>query len=303
MTELLVPILVFVSVLALGGAFLTARVARREPLRARLAEDGDEGLGLQAQDGKSLLRRTAERMAITAAVGKPSTQLQEDLAKAGYHSPHAARLYLGAKVLLFVMTGAALTMLVARAETSSLMKMFVALGGATFMSFVPNVVVARRKARRGGEIQRRLPDALDLLEICVSSGMALDAAWNAVADEVRSVSPVLADEMALTNLELHLGSPRATAMRRMAERTGADEISSLAGVLVQSDKFGTSIRDALRTFAGAMREERSAQAAEDAERMAVKLLFPLVLFIFPTVLIIGVGPVGIKLVEFFRGGG
>jgi tight adherence protein C len=135
------------------------------------------------------------------------------------------------------------------------------------------------------------------MEICVSAGMGMDMAWNLVGDEIRPVCADLADEMALVNLEMHLGSPRADAMRNMADRSGADEIASLATVLVQTEKFGTSVGDALRTFAASMRDERTYRVEEKAEKTAVKLLFPMVLCIFPAVLIVVAGPAVITLIK------
>ncbi len=122
-------------------------------------------------------------------------------------------------------------------------------------------------------------------------------AWNSVARQIRGVSGAFADEMELTNLEINLGVPRSTAMRHMAERTGAEDISSLVALLIQSDRFGASIVDALRTFAQSMRESRSQEASEAAEKMSVKLLFPMVLFIFPALLIVMVGPAILELVK------
>ena len=144
-----------------------------------------------------------------------------------------------------------------------------------------------------------LPDALDLLEICISAGMGLDTAWNAVADEVRHVCPTLADEMALANLEMHLGAPRAVALRHMAERTTCEDLSSLVAIMVQSERFGTSIASALQTFAASMRQVRSQRAEEKAEKMAVKLIVPMVAFIFPAVMIVLAGPAGITLSRIF----
>ncbi|MHC4743966.1 MAG: type II secretion system F family protein [Planctomycetota bacterium] len=118
-----------------------------------------------------------------------------------------------------------------------------------------------------------------------------------VANEIQQVSTVLSNEMALTNFEIHLGANRAEAMRRMAERTGAEELASLAAILVQTDRFGTSMGTALREFAKSMREERGFKAEESAEKMAVKLIIPMVLFIFPAVMIIIIGP---AVVSIFR---
>jgi tight adherence protein C len=168
---------------------------------------------------------------------------------------------------------------------------------SALFSFLPNFWVSVRRDRRRLDVQIHLADAVDLLEICVSSGMGLDMAWNSVSDEMRRVSTTLADEMALTNLEIHLGAPRAQAMRNMAARTGAEEISSMVATIVQSDRFGTSIADALRVFATSMREQRSQKAEEAAEKMAVMLLFPMVLCIFPAMLIVVAAP---SVITFFK---
>jgi tight adherence protein C len=162
--------------------------------------------------------------------------------------------------------------------------------------------VTIRRHKRTGDVRRNLPDAIDLLEICVSSGMGLDMAWNAVCDEFRGVSAILADEMALSNLEMHLGAPRADAMRNMAKRTGVEDISSLVATLVQSERFGTSVSQALRTYADAMRQERSCRAEEAAEKLAIKLLFPMVMFIFPCMFLVILGPAGVRIKEMFLGG-
>jgi len=121
--------------------------------------------------------------------------------------------------------------------------------------------------------------------------------WNAVTAEMHTVSSILADEMALTNLEMHLGAPRALAMRHLADRTKADELASLVAVMVQSERFGTSMSDAMRTFASSMREQRSHKAQEEAETMAVKLIFPMIIFLFPAVVLVTAGPAGISLVH------
>ena len=162
---------------------------------------------------------------------------------------------------------------------------------------VPNMLVTKRRNARSANIRRHLADAIDLLEVSVSAGLGLDVAWNMVADEIRRVSHVLADEMALTNLEIHLGSPRGIAMRNLVNRTDVKEIAMLVAVMAQSERFGTSIADALSTFAATMREGRSSRAEETAERLAVRMLFPMVLFIFPAIFVIAVGPAGMTIAE------
>jgi tight adherence protein C len=162
--------------------------------------------------------------------------------------------------------------------------------GAVCLFFVPNMVIMLRLRKRHREICEHLPEAIDLLEICVSSGIGLGMAWNIVADEIQHVSSTLAGAMALTNFEIHLGVTRVEAMRHMAVRTGVDELSSLSATLVQSERFGTSIAATLKVFAESMREERYSAAEESAEKMAVKLSVPMVLFIFPAIIIIVAGP-------------
>jgi tight adherence protein C len=161
--------------------------------------------------------------------------------------------------------------------------------------FLPNLVVLARERKRREETRRYLPDVVDLLEICVSSGIGLDMAWNMVAEQIHHVSPVLATAMDLSNFEIHLGATRTEAMRNMAMRTGADQLSSLATILVQSERFGTSVAVALREFADSMREERRMTAEESAEKMAVKLIVPMVLFIFPAIIIVTIGPAAINI--------
>lgn len=298
MYEMIIPFLAFLSVMAMGGAILAVRAAKRAGLKERLRDDGmplepDQGshprlLGLMNRIGKGLSSKG------------PSAGLKAELSRAGYYSSAAPTVYLGAKMLLLLLGGGVLVLLLVPTELSNQAKLFFISIGAGMLFLLPNMVVSSKRRRRRNEMRQHLPDAFDLLEICVSSGMGLDMAWNCVADEVRRVSPVLADEMALTNLEMHLGAARPVALRHMAERTGADEITSLVAVLVQSERFGTSIGDTLRTFAESMRELRSRRAEEAAEKMPVKMLFPLVGFIFPSLMVVLIGPAALQLAKFFK---
>lgn len=216
--------------------------------------------------------------------GRSSTTLWEQMIQAGYLHPYAPPIYTGIKLLLFVigLLAAMFLVTVFPSERHFSTKMMTVFLGGTALFFLPNFVISYRLKKRHDEIYRNLPQAIDLLEICVSSGLGLDMAWNIVADEVRQVSPVLSGSMSLTNFEMHLGVSRIEAMKHMAERTGVDDLKSLAAILIQTDRFGTSIADTLRVFAQSIREERSFSAEEMAERMSVKLLVPMILFIFPT---------------------
>jgi tight adherence protein C len=292
--EHLVPFLTFASVIAIGGGIIAARVARRDPIKARLQKD--DLLAPQGTKPKSM--DVVERLGSTLSGTKgASSQLKQQLIQAGYHEPSAPSIYIGSKLLLLLAGfGASASALLPLPIAIHYKVLGIAMIPA-LLSFLPNFWVSVRRSKRRLDVQIHLADAVDLLEICVSSGMGLDMAWNSVSDEMRRVSTTLADEMALTNLEIHLGAPRAQAMRNMAGRTGAEEISSMVATIVQSDRFGTSIADALRVFATSMREQRSQKAEEAAEKMAVMLLFPMVLCIFPAMLIVVAAP---SVITFFK---
>ena len=330
MAQRLIPILVFLCVLTLGGAVLLYRGWRRRVLEERLYGKGQPGGpfggyggaggaggaagnaamnqyytggaggGAMALEPHSRLVNTVEQIG-RAVSSKPEASLREELAQAGFYHDSAPTIYVGAQLMLGLI---ALTLGGALAFSFDIALVFRACIMIAFLAIcalLPNIYVKLRRRRRTAEVRGTLPDAIDLLEICVSSGMGMDTAWNAVCDEFRGVSPILADEMALSNLEMHLGAPRADAMRNMAKRTGVEDINSMVATLVQSERFGTSISQALRTYADAMRAERSQRAEEKAEKLAVLLLFPMVMFIFPCMFIVILGPAGIKIKDMFAG--
>lgn len=290
LTQWLIPILVFLSVLALGAAAAIVMAGRRRSLRARLTAPGQT----MAAPEPAVVR-AARRVGSAATLGTVSQRLREQLARAGYYRPSAATTYLGLKVILLIGGAVAGVAGVAATDLPMGLKAYLVAMAAAAAFFAPNVIVRLIRARRLREIRNHLPDAVDMLEICVTAGMGLDAAWAAVGEEVRGVSPTLADEMTLVDLEVQLGTSRTEAMRNMSRRTGADELGSLVALLVQSDRFGTSVAEALRVFAASSREARSARAEMAAEQLAVKLVFPMILFVFPAMLIVMVGPAGMAL--------
>ncbi|MCZ6850723.1 MAG: type II secretion system F family protein [Planctomycetota bacterium] len=295
MVELLIPILIFVAVLAVGSAVTAALIGRSKSIQMRLRLN-DSASGVEPSAGGNGLAGVLGRMAAAFSFGA-TPKLKKELANAGYYGDAAAQTYIGLKLLLLFFGLAATALALIPLDLALPIKINLTIFVAVVLFFVPNLVARARRNKRRSEAREFLPDAVDLLEVCVSAGMGLDMAWNSVSDEVRRVSPVLADEMALTNLEIRLGASRTDAMRHMAERTGANELSSLVVLLVQAERFGTSVADALRLFANTMRTTRSERAEEAAEKMAVKLLFPLVLFIFPVMLIVMAGPAAITLVR------
>jgi tight adherence protein C len=304
MYEILVPLLVFLSVLAIGGAVVEARATRKQTLAARLKDSAWlESEALRRDRGPRWLGLFGH-VGSAVSGGRTSPGLRAELASAGFHHRSAGFIYLGTKIFLMIVALVTLTVVLLPLESLSFpAKVLLIVVGTGVVFFIPNAVIGHRRTKRKGEIQRHLADALDLLEICVSAGMGLDAAWNWVEEQMRIVSATLADEMALCTLEMHLGAPRAAAMRHMAERTEVEDIVAMVGVLVQSEQFGTSISDALRTFASTMRDTRSMRAEESAEKMPLKMLFPLVLLIFPAVLVVICGPSAIRWTEIMSGRG
>ena len=286
-----------VTFMAFGGAVVLVQNARREAAAARQRATTAEGTPADLEDGPRLIR-TVFRLGEAVSKGKTSRNLREELAAAGFHNQSAAGIYIGTKLLLLIAGAITLAVLVIPADMAFAMKLTFIVGGSAMLFFIPNLAVGIRRDKRRAEVKKVLPDAVDMLEICVSSGMGIDAAWTAVGDEIRRVSPTFADEMELTNLEVSLGVPRAVAMRHMADRTGAEDLSSLVALLVQSERFGAGIIEALTTFAKTMRETRGQRAEEAAEKMAVKLLFPMVMFIFPALILIMVGPALIQLKNY-----
>jgi tight adherence protein C len=283
--------------MALGGAVILVQNARREAAAARIRATTEDAAPQDIEDGPRLIR-TVFRLGEAVSKGKSSRNLREELAAAGFHNQSAAAIYMGTKLIMLIAGAITLSVLVIPAEFAFAIKLTMIVGGSALMFFLPNLAVGIRRDKRRAEVKKVLPDAVDMLEICVSSGMGIDAAWTAVGDEIRRVSPTFADEMELTNLEVSLGVPRAVAMRHMADRTGAEDLSSLVALLVQSERFGAGIIEALTTFAKTMRETRGQRAEEAAEKMAVKLLFPMVMFIFPALILIMVGPALIQLKSY-----
>jgi tight adherence protein C len=292
-------VLTFVSVFCLGGAVVVMNLSRRKRLTMRLAVSGPPALPGASTAPQSAIVRGLTNLGQAVGGKGPSSELRQRISQAGLTSPHAVPLYMGLKFASMLISLTALVSIVSFLDTTMAIRTLIVLGGTAIFFFLPNLILRQMAERRCAEVRRHLPDVVDLLEICVSGGMGLDTAWNAVAAEVRSVTPLTADEMALTNLEVLLGAERGEAIRNMAIRTGAKELESLVAVLVQSQRFGTSISEALRVFAQTMREMRSQRAEEQAEKMAVKMLFPMVLFIFPVVLIVAAGPAVLTLVEIF----
>ncbi len=241
----------------------------------------------------------------TPALAKPLEPKSEEelsrlklkLAAAGFRSDTASKAFLGLKFVGLV-AGLLLgggTFFPFFGATQQTMVMTIGLAGGLF--YLPDLALWLIARSRQKAIFLGLPDALDLLVVCVEAGLGLDQALRRVAEETRKTCRALADELNLVNFQLQMGRPRAEVLRELGERTGVADLRTLAAVLIQAEKFGSSVAQALRTQSDAMRIRRRQIAEEKAAKTAVQLIFPLVLFIFPGIFVVLVGPAAITMVR------
>ena len=231
------------------------------------------------------------------AEGWESSPIRLRFLHAGYRGDGPVMLYFGAKTLLAVVLPILVYFYVVLGDAKYTMNGMLAqllLAGA-FGYYLPNLVLSRLVFVRQREIFENFPDAADLLMVCVEAGLGLDAALVKVTEEMRLKSEALAEELHLLNLELRAGSSRDKALRNLAQRTGVEEVTNFATMLIQADRFGTSIGDSLRVFSDMLRTKRRMRAEEMAAKIPLKLLFPMVLCIFPTLLLVLLGPAFIQI--------
>lgn len=226
-----------------------------------------------------------------------ASELKMKLTHAGFRSDSAVSVYLGlrfASLLIFSIVGAAIYVPKSGMTMTTLkyMAAFVGLG-----MYLPQIVLWFLISSRKQEIFLTLPDTLDLLVVCVEAGLGLDAAMRKVSEEMKEHCKVLSEEMQLSNFQLQMGRPRRDVLHDLGVRTGVDDVRSLAAILIQADRFGSSIAQALRVQSDSMRVKRRQLAEEKAAKTAVQLIFPLVLFIFPSIFVVLVGPAAIKITE------
>ncbi len=225
------------------------------------------------------------------------SKLKSTLSSAGFRSDAAGSVYLGLKffglVVGLLLGGGTITAV--RGVNRDSLLWSVGLAGLFF--YLPDLVVRFLASSRKQAIFLGLPDALDLMVVCVEAGLGLDQAMRRVADEMKNTYRVLATEFALSNFQLQMGRPRVEVLHELGMRSGVPDLRALAAVLIQTDRFGSSVAQALRTQSDSMRIRRRQLAEEQAAKTAVKLIFPLVLFIFPGIFVILVGPAAITMVR------
>ncbi len=273
------------------------RLKRLDPTTHPNGASGEPSLMRQQTRVQELLEMAAP------ALSKPfmpksdleQSQLKLRLATAGWRSESAVPIYLGFKFVL-TLAGIALSAMVF-APTNGINMRFWSLVAmcAGFGFYIPDLILYWRRKGRQDAIFYALPDALDLMVVCVEAGLGLDAAMRRVSEEIGETYPILAQEFELANMQVQMGRPRREVLHDLGIRNGVDDLRSLAAILIQADRFGSSIGQALRVQSDSMRTRRKQQAEERAQKCAVKLLIPLILFIFPGVFVVLVGPAGIMI--------
>jgi tight adherence protein C len=297
--QLLLAFGVLLISVAVAAGFVTLEVLnRRAPARQRLREGGTVSVletSLPLSDSE-LDPRLARATRFLPRSPKEMTRLRKRLARAGFHGAMAPVTYsiveFGLPLLIFLLS------LILLGPTRGLF--FGALFGLVGY-MLPGVWLSREVTKRKKAIGNGLPDALDLLIVCVEAGLGLDQAIVKASEELAVSHPALAEELIILTTEIRAGKPRMEAFKNFAARTKVDEVRQLVSMLVQTDRFGTSVAQALRTQAEVSRTKRRQNAEERAAKIGVKLVFPLVFFLFPAMYVVTLGPAIIKFVRFFAG--
>ena len=297
MDLMLALVAVFASVALLTAAAASAVLSRTSAGRRRLfalqmPTPQHAVAGGVLTDAPSL--RDAKLSTYVPKSPKEMTRLQRRLAEAGFHGFTPVLIYAFSEIAL---TGIGFLTVVAVLGLRRGAIFAVAAAVQGYM--LPGFIVGRRIRQRRKQIENGLPDALDLLIVSLEAGLAIDQALLKCAEELEIAYPALSQELHLVNIETRAGKPRLEALKNFAKRTKVDDVRALVAMLVQTDRFGTSVAQALRTHAEVARVKRRQRAEEKAAKLSVKLIFPLVFCLLPAFFVVSVGPAVIKFVEFF----
>ena len=289
---LVLAILVFVTIALAIFAFLAAIYSPTSVLGSRLRSLGSQRS--QVQKGKPAIKERFEQALdpLSKALPMSPTEVSRTrawLIQAGYRESRHLTLYLGARVFMALLALGAV-LLVSGFDSPLLL-----IGAPALGFLLPRFILKRMIRDRQMRIRLGLPDALDLAVICVEAGLALDQAMMRVGADLKHAHPDLSDEFHLVNLEMRAGKPRAEALHNLVTRTGVDDIKSLVGTLVQTDRFGTSVTQALRVHSDSLRTERRQRAEEQAAKTTIKMVPPLVIFVLPSIIVVTLGPAIISL--------
>ncbi len=294
--------LIFIGTVALAFWALSLTGGNATANRMRQVLDSPRDV---TKTGDRLMDRIARATKPLAKLSTPeegfeASPIRLRFMNAGIRTATAPMAYFGAKTVLALALPAAIYVVMALAGrlpvkgTDLMMVLFVV---AALGYYLPNMILSRMVFVRKREIFENFPDALDLMTVCVEAGLGTEAALNRVADDFVHKSEALSEELRLVNLELRAGSPRERALRNLAIRTGVEEVDGFVSMIIQAERFGTSIAKSLRIQADMLRTRRRQKAEEAAAKIALKLLFPLIFFIFPSLLLVLLGPAFIQIIN------
>ena len=305
--EAIVPLAVFFGFLLAIWAVLSWISERNSRSTERLMRHSRPASLAEIEDPKSV--KKSERFQGITDMAKsisqplmPQTELEQSalkvkLANAGFRSESSAAVYSGIRVASLGLFLAMALGLAALNSGTAMDKIKIILLVTVLGFYLPSMALWWLRRKRQQEIFLTLPDALDLLVVCVESGLGLDAALRKVCDEMKAHARVLCDEIALANFQLQMGRPKREVLHDLGVRTGVDDVKSLAAILIQADRFGSSVAQALRVQSDSMRVKRRQIAEEKAAKTAVQMIFPLVLFIFPGIFVVLVGPAAVAIYQ------
>jgi len=303
--QLIIFLVVIVLAVVVGGSALIAAAQRRAVLaRAGVSEDGGTGSTIVLRPVRDTQARGFRQWVMDTFPGPTGEDLQsqEKLVQAGFDTPTAPATYFFARVVSFVVLP---VLAVAFGPRNSFFVYVLSIGFAVFAGWIiPMGFLDRLVRQRQEKIRRSVPDALDLMVVCVEAGVSLDAAILRVAREIRLAHTDLAHELSVVNRKTNAGIPRDAALRSLWQRTGVEELRTLVSSMIQSEKWGTSIATVLRVSADTLRRKRRQGAEKKAKQAPLKMTFPLVLFILPALFIVIMGPALVQVItEFGKIGG
>jgi tight adherence protein C len=292
---LILALVAFLTVAVIVFAFGAATVAPSSVLGSRLREIGWQRAKPQAKPAiRERMQQALDPLSRALPISPSEvSQTRLWLIQAGYRNPQHVTIYRGLRVL-FAALGFASVFLITGFDSPLLL-----VGITAFGFFLPRFMLKKKLQERQRRIRLGLPDGLDLTVICVEAGLSLDQAMMRVGQDLSHAHPELSAEFHLFDLETRAGKPRVEALRNLAERTGVDDLRSLVGTLIQTDRFGTSVAQALRVHSDSLRTERRQRAEEQAAKTTVKMIIPLVLFVMPSLIFVTVGPAVIQLLHIF----